>query len=88
MLPIRETGGRADVGLVLTDGDPEEDLRRRFGDAVDVVKQGTLYGSVDQIVEKVGRYEAAGAQWLNIGVRAPFELEALERLCSRTYRNF
>ena len=67
------------VGLVLTDGDPEEDLRRRFGDAVDVVKQGTLYGSVDQIVEKVGRYEEAGAQWLNIGVRAPFELEALER---------
>jgi len=76
------------VGLVLTDGDPEEDLRRRFGDAVDVVKQGTLYGSVDQIVEKVGRYEAAGAQWLNIGVRAPFELEALERFMLEVVSQF
>ena len=68
------------VGLVFADHDPDEELEpplRRL--LVVFVKEGTLYGSVDQIVEKIGRYQEAGADWINIGVRYPFDLAALER---------
>jgi alkanesulfonate monooxygenase SsuD/methylene tetrahydromethanopterin reductase-like flavin-dependent oxidoreductase (luciferase family) len=67
------------VGLLFTDGDPDDELRLRYGDAAERVKQGTLFGSVSQIVDKIGLYEQSGAQWLNIGVRAPFDLQQLER---------
>lgn len=70
------------VGLVFADHDPDEELRRRFGDTFEYIKGGTLYGSVDQIVEKVGRYQEAGADWINLGVRYPFDLAALERFTS------
>jgi probable F420-dependent oxidoreductase len=70
------------VGLVFADRDPDDELRRRFGDSFELVKQGTLYGSVDQIVEKVGRYREAGADWINLGVRYPFDLDALERFAT------
>jgi alkanesulfonate monooxygenase SsuD/methylene tetrahydromethanopterin reductase-like flavin-dependent oxidoreductase (luciferase family) len=68
------------VGLVVTEGDAEDALRKRFGDVAHRYKDGTLYGSVDQIVDKVGRYAQAGADWLNIGMRAPFDLRGIERL--------
>jgi alkanesulfonate monooxygenase SsuD/methylene tetrahydromethanopterin reductase-like flavin-dependent oxidoreductase (luciferase family) len=68
------------VGLVVTDSDPEDALRERFGEFAHRYKEGTLYGSVDQIVDKIGRYARAGADWLNIGMRAPFDLRGMERL--------
>jgi alkanesulfonate monooxygenase SsuD/methylene tetrahydromethanopterin reductase-like flavin-dependent oxidoreductase (luciferase family) len=67
------------VGLVFADGDPDEALRRRYGKGADHVKEGSLFGSVDQIVDKVGRYRDAGADWINLGLRAPFDLLGLER---------
>jgi alkanesulfonate monooxygenase SsuD/methylene tetrahydromethanopterin reductase-like flavin-dependent oxidoreductase (luciferase family) len=70
------------VGLVFADKDADEELRRRYGDAADRVKEGTLYGSVDEIVDKIGRYRDAGADWINVGIRAPFDLAALERFAT------
>lgn len=67
------------VGLVLTDSDPDDALRERFGAYSEQVKHGTLYGSTAQIADKVGRYRDAGVDWLNIGMRAPFDLASLER---------
>jgi alkanesulfonate monooxygenase SsuD/methylene tetrahydromethanopterin reductase-like flavin-dependent oxidoreductase (luciferase family) len=67
------------VGLVFAEKDADEELRLRYGAAADLVKEGTLYGSVEQIVDKIGRYQQAGADWINLGLRAPFDLAALER---------
>ena len=67
------------VGLVFADHDVDTELRRRFGDAAEQIKRGTLAGSVDQIVDRIGQYVEAGADWINIGVRAPFDLASLER---------
>jgi alkanesulfonate monooxygenase SsuD/methylene tetrahydromethanopterin reductase-like flavin-dependent oxidoreductase (luciferase family) len=67
------------VGLVFTEGDPDRELNRRWGESADFVRAGTLYGSVNQVADKVGRYQEAGADWINIAMRAPFDLQALER---------
>jgi alkanesulfonate monooxygenase SsuD/methylene tetrahydromethanopterin reductase-like flavin-dependent oxidoreductase (luciferase family) len=70
------------VGLVFAEKDADKELKRRYGDAADLVKEGTLYGSVEQIVDKIGRYQQAGADWINLGLRAPFDLAALERFAT------
>jgi alkanesulfonate monooxygenase SsuD/methylene tetrahydromethanopterin reductase-like flavin-dependent oxidoreductase (luciferase family) len=70
------------VGLVFADRDADEELSRRYGAAAEYVKQGSLYGSVDEVVDKVGRYRQAGADWINLGLRAPFDFAALERFAT------
>jgi alkanesulfonate monooxygenase SsuD/methylene tetrahydromethanopterin reductase-like flavin-dependent oxidoreductase (luciferase family) len=71
------------VGLVLAEKNADEELRRRFGAAADQVKKGTLYGSVDQIVDQIGRYRQVGVDWINLGLRAPFDFTALERFATQ-----
>jgi F420-dependent oxidoreductase-like protein len=58
----------------------EESLRAQFGNLADLVRDATLAGSDDEVVERVGRYIDAGADQVNIALRAPFQPEALERL--------
>jgi alkanesulfonate monooxygenase SsuD/methylene tetrahydromethanopterin reductase-like flavin-dependent oxidoreductase (luciferase family) len=70
------------VGLVFADRDADAELQRRYGDAAHHVKDGTLYGTVGEIVDKIGRYQQAGADWINLGVRAPFDFDALERFAT------
>lgn len=70
------------VGLVFADRDAEAELRRRYGAAWEYIKEGTLYGSVAEVVDKVGRYQQAGADWINLGLRAPFDFAALERFAA------
>ena len=38
-----------------------------------------LGGSDDELVDRVGAYAAAGADQVNISLRAPFDVDALER---------
>jgi alkanesulfonate monooxygenase SsuD/methylene tetrahydromethanopterin reductase-like flavin-dependent oxidoreductase (luciferase family) len=70
------------VGLVFAEKNADEELKLRYGDAADLVKEGTLYGSVEQILDKIGRYQQAGADWINLGLRAPFDLAALGRFAT------
>jgi alkanesulfonate monooxygenase SsuD/methylene tetrahydromethanopterin reductase-like flavin-dependent oxidoreductase (luciferase family) len=70
------------VGLVFAEKNADEELKLRYGAAADLVKEGTLYGSVEQIVDKIGRYQQAGTDWINLGLRAPFDLAALERFAT------
>jgi alkanesulfonate monooxygenase SsuD/methylene tetrahydromethanopterin reductase-like flavin-dependent oxidoreductase (luciferase family) len=70
------------VGLVFAEKNADEELKLRYGDAADLVKEGTLYGSVEQIVDKIGRYRQAGVDWINLGLRAPFDLAALRRFAT------
>jgi F420-dependent oxidoreductase-like protein len=63
------------VGLAFTD----DSLRQQFGPMSNYVRPGVLTGSDQEIVDRIGEYVAAGADQVNIALRAPFDLEALER---------
>jgi len=43
-----------------------------------VVKEGVLFGSDEEIRDKVGHYRDAGVQQINLALRAPFSPELLE----------
>jgi len=66
------------VGLAYT----EESLQQQFGAISDFVRPGVLTGSHDEIMDRIGQYVAAGADQVNIALRAPFNLEAAERFSS------
>ncbi|MEY4175305.1 MAG: hypothetical protein RI900_2470 [Actinomycetota bacterium] len=63
------------VGLAFTD----ESLVRQFGQIAEHVRPGVLSGSDEQILDRIGHYVDAGADQVNIALRAPFDLESLER---------
>jgi alkanesulfonate monooxygenase SsuD/methylene tetrahydromethanopterin reductase-like flavin-dependent oxidoreductase (luciferase family) len=63
------------VGLAYT----ENSLQQQFGAISDFVRPGVLSGSDDEIMDRIGQYVNAGADQVNIALRAPFNLEAAER---------
>lgn len=63
------------VGLAFTD----ESLVQQFGNLAPMVKPGVLSGSDDEMIDRIGQYVEAGADQVNIALRAPFDLESLER---------
>ena len=63
------------VGLAFT----EESLQAQFGAISDFVRPGVLSGTDEQIIDTIGHYVEAGADQVNIALRAPFDLESLER---------
>jgi alkanesulfonate monooxygenase SsuD/methylene tetrahydromethanopterin reductase-like flavin-dependent oxidoreductase (luciferase family) len=60
----------------------EEGLRRQFGAISDFVRPGVLSGSVDEVVDRIGEYATAGADQVNLALRAPFEVDALEQFAT------
>jgi len=54
-------------------------LRQQFGTIADFVRPGVLGGSVDQVVDRIGAYVEAGADQVNLALRAPFDVDALEQ---------
>ncbi len=64
------------VGLALD----EESLRRQFGGIAEFVRPGVLIGSGQALIDGVSRYVQAGADQVNIALRAPWELGGLEAL--------
>ena len=65
----------ANVGLAFTD----DSLRQQFGKVAEFVRPGVLMGSHEQILQRIGEYVDAGADQVNIALRAPFHLDALEQ---------
>ena len=57
----------------------EENLRHQFGAIADFVRPGVLTGSDEEILDRIGQYVDAGADQINISMRAPFDIELLER---------
>lgn len=60
----------------------EEDLGPQFGNIADFVRPGVLMGTEEQVLDHVGRYVDAGAQQINIAMRAPWDVAGLERLAT------
>ena len=57
----------------------EESLVEQFGRISEMVRPGVLFGSDEQMLDRIGEYVAAGAEQINIAMRAPFDADALER---------
>lgn len=58
----------------------EASLERQFGHTAPFVRPGVLIGSTAEMVDRLGSYIDAGADQINLAMRAPFELAALEAL--------
>jgi alkanesulfonate monooxygenase SsuD/methylene tetrahydromethanopterin reductase-like flavin-dependent oxidoreductase (luciferase family) len=55
-----------------------EAFDRQWGELAERVRGGALLGTPDQVTERVLEYRAAGADLVNIALRAPWDDEALE----------
>ncbi|HVF75207.1 MAG TPA: TIGR03560 family F420-dependent LLM class oxidoreductase [Acidimicrobiales bacterium] len=71
-----EVRSAINVGLARDD----DDLAAQFGNIAAAVAPGVLRGSEAELVERVGAYVEAGADQVNIALRAPWDVGALERL--------
>lgn len=59
-------------------GRQEDNLRLMFGPMRDFVRPGILVGTAPEVVERIRQYAAAGAEWVNLALRAPFDWDGLE----------
>jgi len=66
------------VGLAWT----EESLRAQFGGLADYVRPGVLSGTEAEVMDRIGEYVDAGADQINIALRAPFDSDAIARLAA------
>jgi alkanesulfonate monooxygenase SsuD/methylene tetrahydromethanopterin reductase-like flavin-dependent oxidoreductase (luciferase family) len=56
----------------------DDALRAQFGQLAEGVRPGVLIGSPDQLVQRIGEYVEAGADQINIAMRAPWDLSLLD----------
>jgi F420-dependent oxidoreductase-like protein len=57
----------------------QADLAARFGGGNVVrLEEGMLAGTPQQIIDRIGQYQKAGATWLNAVLRGPIDLEGLQ----------
>lgn len=69
---------RLGVNVIVCDDDAS--LRAQFGPRADAVRPGAVVGtSVEATAQALGRYVAAGADTVNVALRAPWNAGALER---------
>ncbi len=69
---------RIGVNVIVCDGDAS--LRAQFGPRAEAVRPGAIVGtSVEATAAALGRYVAAGADTVNVALRAPWDPGALER---------
>ena len=67
--------------------DDEARSRAQFGPRAEVVRPGAVVGtSVDHTVDRSARYVAAGADLVNVALRAPWDPGALERAAAAVAR--
>jgi len=57
----------------------DEDLVEQFNGLADFFRDAALTGSDEEARDKVGRYIEAGADQVNIALRAPWQPDGLER---------
>ena len=50
------------------------------------MRPGVLSGTDAEVVDRIGQYVEAGADQVNLALRAPFDVEALERFAAALQR--
>jgi alkanesulfonate monooxygenase SsuD/methylene tetrahydromethanopterin reductase-like flavin-dependent oxidoreductase (luciferase family) len=71
----KEVKRTVNVGIAWT----EESLQSQFGMLAEGVRPGVLTGSDEQVIDRIGQYVAAGAEQINLALRAPFDMDSVER---------
>jgi alkanesulfonate monooxygenase SsuD/methylene tetrahydromethanopterin reductase-like flavin-dependent oxidoreductase (luciferase family) len=66
------------VNVMFDLGKDAAELEQQWGSMWDGVKGGSLHGSVEQVTDRIGQYGEAGADLLNIALRAPVDHDLLE----------
>jgi len=66
----------------------EGDLEAQFGNIASLVRAGVLTGSTDEVVDRIGAYRDAGAEWVIVAMRAPFDTEGLDRFATEVLPAF
>ncbi len=56
----------------------EENLRLMFGPLTDFVRPGVLGGTPPQVIDRIGEYARAGAEWVILALRAPFDWQGVD----------
>jgi F420-dependent oxidoreductase-like protein len=65
----------------------DDDLRARFGGTADFIRPSALTGSPAEMVDRISAYKAAGADWVILALRAPFDLDDLDRFAAEVVPN-
>jgi len=66
------------VGIAWT----EESLVSQFGGLTERVRPGVLTGTEQQVLDRIGEYVAAGADQVNLALRAPINVDDIERFAA------
>jgi alkanesulfonate monooxygenase SsuD/methylene tetrahydromethanopterin reductase-like flavin-dependent oxidoreductase (luciferase family) len=66
----------------------EERLAAQFGNTLPYLRPGMLVGTPEQVVERIAEYQRAGADWVILALRAPFDLDGLRLFVERVMPAF
>jgi F420-dependent oxidoreductase-like protein len=71
------------LGLAIGFGEAEaarkrEGLQKQFGAALPFLEAGMLIGTPAEVRDRVAEYVRGGAEWVNVALRAPFDVEGLQ----------
>jgi F420-dependent oxidoreductase-like protein len=66
----------------------EADLVRQFADMAKFVRPSVLTGSTQEVVDRVAAYHDAGAEQINVAMRAPFDADGMERFAAEVIPAF
>jgi F420-dependent oxidoreductase-like protein len=74
--------GEGDTGRL------EERLAAQFGKTLPYLRPGMLVGTPQQVIDRIAEYRRAGAEWVILALRAPFDLAGLELFVERVMPAF
>ncbi len=63
-------------------------LEQQFGRMAGFIGPGSLVGEPREIIDKIGAYRDAGADWVILAVRPPFDPDALDRFAAEVMPAF
>jgi F420-dependent oxidoreductase-like protein len=66
----------------------EQSVEAQFADLARFLRPGVLMGSAQEIVDRIGAYGDAGAEWVIVAIRAPFDVDGLDRLAGEVLPAF
>jgi len=58
------------------------DLEERFGGTARYIEKSALMGSAQEVADRIAEYREAGADGINVALRAPFDVAALDRFAA------
>lgn len=81
--PPEEITRTVNLGLAIAPSESalkrkRDGLRTQFGAALELMEPGMLIGTPAQVIERLEEYRQAGAEWVIVALRPPFDREGLQ----------